>query len=150
MKLTLSKSDFAALSDESRRELAALLGLCIEVDTGTSDSATDQDQQDVKAEDLTFQAMKRFMSGVSTKTKSALKLFAKLDGETTVNEIEVKMGDGFHWAGFMSGVTRRLRKMTGDTTADFFQWENDSDEWKSQTISVSPMTCESLKKYFAI
>ena len=150
MKLTLSQDDVAALSYESRRELAALLGLRTEADTDASDGMADQGQLDVNAEDLTFQAMKRFMGGVSTKTKSVLRIFAELDGATTVNEIETRMGEGFHWAGFMSGVTRRLRKMTGDTSADFFRWENDSEDWKSQKVTVSPLTLESLKTYFSI
>jgi hypothetical protein len=150
MKITLSQEDVAALSDATRRELATLLGLSVDLDIKSSNFSTNNEEQNDEAEELTNLAIKRFMSGVSAKTKKVLRLFAEYDGETTVNEIETRMGEEFHWAGFMSGVTRRLRKMTGDTSANFFQWEDGSDDWKSYKVSVSPMTCESLKKYYSI
>ena len=150
MKIILSHEDVTALSDATRHELATLLGLNIGSDIKASNFSTDNEEQNDEAEELTYQAMKRFMSGVSAKTRKVLRLFAEYDGETTVNEIEKRMEEKFHWAGFMSGVTRRLRKMTGDTSANFFHWEEESDDWKSCKVSVSPMTCESLKKYYSI
>ena len=149
MKLTLSHADVATLRDATRHELGNLLGLNIGLDIKSSDFPADNEEQNDEAEEITYQALKRFMSGVSAKTKKVLGLFAEYDGETTVNEIEKRMGEDFHWPGFMSGVTRRLRKMTSDTSAKFFHWDEGSDNWKSCKVSVSPMTCESLKKYYS-
>lgn len=150
MKLTLTPEDVAALSDVAKHELATLLGLNVGLDIKSSNFSAAIKAENDQAEELTYQAIKRFMSGVSPKTKKVLKLFAESEGATTVSEIEKRMEDGFHWAGFMSGVTRRLRKLTGDTSAIFFQWEEGPKNWKSQIVSVSALTCESLKKYFSI
>ncbi len=150
MNLTLSHEDVAALSDVTRHELATLLGLKLGLDIKSSNFSTANEAENDEAEELTYQAIKRFMSGVSAKTRKVLKLFAEYDGEATVNEIEKRMGEDLHWPGFMSGVTRRLRKMTGDTSANFFHWDKGSEDWKSWKVSVSPMTCESLKKYYSI
>ena len=150
MKLTLSLEDIAALSDGAKHELAVLLGLDLGLDNESSNFSAASKAENDQAEELTYQAIKRFMSGVSPKTRKVLKLFAESEGATTVSEIENKMEEGFHWAGFMSGVTRWLRKLTGDSSAIFFQWDDGHKDWKSQKVSVSPMTCESLKKYFSI
>jgi hypothetical protein len=150
MQLLVSKEDLTALSDSTKHELASLLGINVGSDLKTQLSTTDNDDLDDKAEDLTIKAMKRFMSGVSDKTKNALRVFAETNGESTVHEIEKRLGDDFHWAGFQSGVTRRLRKMTGDTSAKFIHWDDWTDDWKNCKVSVSQMTYESLKSYFSI
>jgi hypothetical protein len=149
MKLTLSHAEVAALSDATKHELGTLLGLNIGLDIKSSSFPAANEEQNDEAEEITYQAMKRFMSGVSAKTKKVLGLFAEYNGETTVSEIEKRMGEDFHWPGFMSGVTRRIRKMTGDTSAKFFDWDEGSDDWKNWNVSVSPMTSESLKKFYS-
>jgi len=150
MKLMLSKEDIASLSDTTKYELAGLMGLNVDLDIKEPNYSADIDDQTEKVEDLTSKEINRFMGGVSDKTKKVLQLFAEYDGETTVSEVEKRMGENFHWAGFMSGVTRRLRNMPGHKGANFFQWEEGSDYFKFRKVFVSPMTCESLKTYFSI
>ena len=150
MQLILTEEDIKSFSEDFQKELSSKLATIFGFSSAVSvNHLTEEIDKD--PEELPIKAIKRFMSGVSVKTREVLKNFAELDGETTVRNLESVVED-LHWPGFMSGVTRRLRSITGDDTAVFFGWEDADDEthWKDAKVSISPMTCDSLKKHFSI
>ena len=149
MNLVITSKDLKKLSLETKVELMRTLGVQIGVSDQLTDDTSVPQEMGGEIEDLTYKPLKRFMSGVSEETKDKLKFFAQNDGKTTINSMIEKFGD-FSWAGFQSGVTRRLRTITSDKDANLFDWDDSAEDWEDCNIRVSKTTTESLKHYFSI
>jgi hypothetical protein len=125
------------------------LGMQIGVSEQVTSHAPILQDMDGEIEDLTYKPLKRFISGVSNETKVKLKYFALNDGKTTINTMTKEFGE-FSWAGFQSGVTRRLRTITNDSDATLFDWDDSEEEWEDCNIWISKITTDSLRRYFSI
>lgn len=149
MNLVITNKDLQKLSLETKIELMNTLGFQIGISDQLAGNSSIPQDMDGEIEDLTYKPLKRFMSGVSEETKDKLKFFAQNDGKATVNSMFEKFGE-FSWAGFQSGVTRRLRTVTNDKDANLFDWDDSEDDWENCNIWVSKITVDSLKRYFSI
>jgi hypothetical protein len=101
-----------------------------------------------------------FMAGVSDTTKELLRVWAQhSDGRPSWSDL-MKAAGYPRWQqlrGFFGGLTKRIRTVTGDAKANFYDigdgpMINDSanGEWEDNPIFAHPVTLNSMRRYFGL
>jgi hypothetical protein len=101
-----------------------------------------------------------FMSGVNEKSAELLRAFAKHPSGSPLMSDLMKVGDYTLWQnlrGFLAGITKRARTVTGDPKAKFWDWEKGQEvsdtktgKWYDGPFFLHPTTLQSLRQYFKI
>ncbi len=149
MKVILSESDLNSLSKSTLNEIYSLMG------RQGLDSYNPPETQDVEDRpyDMTEHMAKKFMSGVSEKTKNFLKVFADYEGKGKVDDLLTATDSKIlrDLNGIQAGLTRRIRKLDIDDDSEVYLlgWEDDEndEEWGGY-FYTSKITTQSLKGYF--
>lgn len=163
MRLVIEKSDFQRLSKATQNELIrALSGADGAPVAGVNGAAGKKPRfrwrQPV---DLTPDLTARLMHGMAESHKNRLKLFAEKGGRVSMKELMDLSGDTDVRAlsHFEGAITRRLRRLVGDTekVAYLVGWDYDSTKWNDDgsqivdgTYYVSEPTTRCLRDYFEI
>ena len=152
MKIIITNEDLAKLSVSTRKEL---FGLTEEMNEGLKKDADfhGEDQDTDMPYDMTARMAKKFMAGVSDKTKSFLKVFAINNGIGTVDDLLKATGGTTlrDLNGIQAGLTRRLRKMDIDEESEAYLlgWDEDDSEYEGH-FYVTEITHKSLQNYFGV
>jgi hypothetical protein len=144
MEITLTQQDFEKLSPNARKEIAQFIWRDTNEDC-------DQGQFKIVPYDLRPRKLNKFMEKrISDKTKSFLIFFAESKaGLRSLSEIlnEPDYPTQRDLNGVLSGITRRLRSITGfDDVKLIDNYAEDGYE----IYCVSNVTHQSLRKYFKI
>jgi hypothetical protein len=149
MKVILSENDLSSLSRSTLNEIYSLIG------RQGFDSINPPETQDAddRPYDMTEHMAKKFMSGVSEKTKNFLKVFADNAGigkvDDLLNATDSKILRDLN--GIQAGLTRRIRKLDIDDGSEVYllRWEDDEadEEWGGYYYT-SEITTQSLREYF--
>lgn len=163
MRLVIEKSDFQRLSkatqDELMRELAGTDGAASAGVNGTQVKRPRFRWR--RPVDLTPELTTRLMHGMAETHKERLKLFAVKGGRVSMKELMEFTGDSDVRAlsHFEGAVTRRLRRVVGDTekVAYLVGWDYESTKWSEDgsqivdgTYYVSEATLGCLREYFEL
>lgn len=151
--ILIERRDIDKLSEPTRKEL---LGLLLK-DTAEPMQAEHYFSPEGPT-DLTPQLMKKFMSGVSTRTRDGLKVFAEQNGRAKMSDIvkALELEDWRQTKGFQSGITRRVRSVSGDEDGYLLEWDesaavySDDEELVDGEWYLSPATTAALRIYFGI
>ena len=148
MQIVLSETDFKKLSAQAQTEI---LNLQRGNDNGYINGGADSD---FGAYDLTPALARQFLNGVSDVTRKFVKVFAENRGRAKPDQMLKATGRSKYTelTGITSGITRRLRKISGVREAYLLDWDYEGEEagtWDGEWI-VTETTYESLKKYFGI
>ena len=155
--LLLSTAALARMSSSTRDEIRSyFFGPAAENTAPSTDtSLNDESDWETTADDLTplgGNQITKFMRSVSEQSRDLLRAFAATtDGVLTMKEVR-RVGQYDTWQqtrGFTSGLTRRVRTITGDNEADFYGWrgaENPDDG----AFFVHPTTHQSLRRFFGL
>jgi len=123
----------------------------------TTPSTFDLDSADQPA-DMSVATFARFMAGVSARTSSLLRCVAEKRGRALITDLLKVSGDK-HWrqlAGFLSGVTRRARRILRDPGARLLVLEqgsvthDSSGELTDGVYVVAAATLEAMRKFFKL
>jgi hypothetical protein len=149
MKVILNENDMNSLSKSALNEIYSLIG---KQNFDSNNLSETQDDED-RPYDMTAHMAKKFMSGVSEKTKDFLKVFADNEGigkvDDLLNATDSKILRDLN--GIQAGLTRRIRKLDIDDNSAVYLlgWEDDeSDEDWEGYYFISEITTQSLKRYF--
>lgn len=165
MRLVIERSDFQLLSKSTQDELLRVL-------TGHAGEAPARSGMNGaparrprfrwrRPVDLTPELTVRLMHGLGETHKARLKLVAEKGGRVRLSELLAVAGDSEprQLSHFEGAVTRRLRRILGDTekVAYLLGWDYDSTEWnadRSEIIDgiyyVSEPTLHCLRAYFEL
>ena len=152
MQIIITNEDLAKLSVSTRKEL---FGLKEEMNEGLKKDAGfhDEDQDTDMPYDMTVRMAKKFMAGVSDKTKSFLKVFATNNGIGKIDNLLRTTGGTTlrDLNGIQAGLTRRLRKMDIDEESEAYLlgWDEDDSEYDGH-FYVTKITLKSLQNYFDV
>lgn len=152
MQIIITNEDLAKLSVSTRKEL---FGLTEEMNEGLKKDAGfhDEDQDTDMPYDMTVRMSKKFIAGVSDKTKSFLKVFATNNGIGKVDDLLRATGGKTlrDLNGIQAGLTRRLRKMDIDEESEAYLlgWDEDDSEYEGH-FYVTKITLKSLQDYFDV
>jgi hypothetical protein len=98
--------------------------------------------------ELGLQAARAFLQGCGEKTTRAIKSIVNAGETFSVRQLESRMG--VHVGGLRgvwSGLTKRVRTITGDDDVDLIQWiEETDDDWVARLM---PVTRESFRRALA-
>jgi hypothetical protein len=149
--ITLSPEEFRRLTPPAQQEVMALL-------TGSPPRFKPPEPRAdftginlEEATDMTPAMIKKFFQVCSDPYKAALKVFAEKGPVIDLSELGHL---GINQAQFRSRMTVRTRTVTNDPEAYLFaydHWERGEDgQYVKGKYAVTPMTYESLRKYFAL
>ena len=146
MEIILTVDDLAALSETARSEIVALLA----EGKRQSDSAPGGPSEEGLAE-VGFDLLSRFMNGVSSITRKFIETIAINEGKATPEQLLEATGytEPIELRGIQSGITRRIRNLLGDDEVYLIFWRATSDEDWDGYFYVSPVTGQSLERYFS-
>ncbi len=145
MQIVLSADDFQSLSEDAQQQILNLL-------YGTPINPTVTGTEFKGLVDLTPEMVGKFMEGVGFWTRERLRLIAEHGGRATWELLD----DGTNGElnqGFQSGVTRRIRKLLGDPSANLLGWREGYDEAGERDLDlgefyVTHETQRALLAYF--
>jgi len=152
MQIVITNEDLAKLSVSTRKEL---FGLTEEMNEGIKkDTEFHNEYQDTERPyDMTTRMTKKFMAGVSDKTKSFLKVFASNSGVGRVDYLLKATGGTTlrDLNGIQAGLTRRLRKLDieEESEAYLLAWDEDDSKYEGH-FYVTEITLKSLQGYFDV
>jgi hypothetical protein len=93
--------------------------------------------------------MRKFLDGVSTKTRNFLEGLAEMPAKFNVGallkKLHMQYGD---IRGILAGLTKRTRTISGDTDAEFFASVLQDDDIDKCISEIHPTTHASLKEIF--
>lgn len=145
MGLWLSQATFQSLPKNIQDELVRRLH-------GASNSlssvpAASSEDEDGGPADLSVAQMKRFLEGCSDRTKQVLRAIANGSGpEFHLSDITREMKtEASGLAGAWGGITKRVRTVLADRSADFVWWD-ETEDGEDYTGRISSMTYRSLRK----
>lgn len=107
--------------------------------------------------DLSPQQVKRFMAGVSHKTRNGLSFIVKQGGRVKMSALveELNASNWGELRGFHAGITKRTRTITGDKEAYLLEWDEDQAVYAVDDVTyedgeyfMSKTTLTSFRKYF--
>lgn len=156
--LLLPTTAIAGFSQSTRDEIlsyvAAQVGATHEVGPDAVGGQAASGWQD-GVDDLTplgANQITKFMKNVSDRTREILRGWSETsDGVLTMRDAK-RIGAYDTWQqtrGFASGLTKRVRTVTGDDDAEFYGWRGaeDADEG---AFFIHPTTHQSLRRFFGI
>ena len=152
MEMIITNDDLARLSVSTRKEL---FGLTAEMNHGLEKNSdfNNEDQDTDMPYDMTARMIKKFIAGVSDKTKGFLKVFATNNGIGTVDDLLKATGGTTlrDLNGIQAGLTRRLRKMDieEESEAYLLGWDEDDSQYEGH-FYVTEITHKSLQNYFGM
>jgi len=150
MKIIITQEDLARLSVSTRKEILGLTEVMSESIKNDMASVKDEQNSDTPY-DMTARMTKKFMAGVSEKTKRFLKVFAVNKGIGSIDDLLKATGGATlrDLNGIQAGLTRRLRKMDieDESEAYLLGWDEDDSEYEGHYY-VSELTLKSLQNYF--
>lgn len=166
MRLVIEKTDFQRLSTATQDELLRVLagrGALARAEAGPAKLASNRRprlrwRQPI---DLSPELTARLMHGLADGHKQRLRLFATNGGRVSMKELLLLMDDTDIRAlsHFEGAITRRLRRLLGDTekAAYLIGWDYDSTQWNADrsqivdgTYYVSEPTLRCLRDYFEL
>jgi hypothetical protein len=93
--------------------------------------------------------MRKFLDGVSTKTRNFLECLADMPARFNVGTLLKKLHMQYaDIRGILAGLTKRTRTISGDTEAEFFASVLQDDDINKCISEIHPTTHESLKQIF--
>jgi hypothetical protein len=143
--IILSTEAFKALSPSCRQEIMSALGFLsdivaarLDTDKGTGNGTF--------ATEFSLNEMRKFLGGVSDRTRILLTGIARTTSRFNVGELLKSVG----WVerdlrGILAGITKRSRTISGNREAEFFSsvvWDDDINKCVSE---VHPTTHAALK-----
>jgi len=157
MMLAITRAEFATLTPGAQAELMRLWNgstLPAAVVSGDATPFPPEyagiDMEDVH--DLTPRMMADWMEAAADKTKAGLRVFAEHGPIVTVRQLKAAGIDNI--AHFQSRTTIRTRTVTGHDDAFLLgweeSWEKDEDKVDDNRYAVTPMTHQSLRRYFKL
>ena len=157
MRITIEAADFRRLSSETQQELlSAFAGRQLEPARQTRKSRYRWREPTA----LGPEQVAQLLHGLTDEHRARLKVFAHSgDGRVGMKDLLAANGDtDWHQLSyFQSVVTRKLRRILGDTSkaAHLIGWDYDTTRWNADHTAivdgvyyVSPTTAESLRQYF--
>jgi len=137
MKLVIDDAAFRRLSAATQNELLeALSGR----EVGTADSVPKINAQWDAPVNLTTRLAANLVSNLTDDHRKRLRLLAKQNGRATMKELLAVTGDkDWHVLSQFQGViTRRLRRLIGDTEkkATLIEWDYDSTKWDKSGANI--------------
>lgn len=142
--LVLSLSSFAKLSQNCQAEILRIVS-GIENPLTTHDELNENYSEGATA--LSEREMRKFLEGVSPKTRAFLVGLAEMPARFNVGALLKKMQMQYaDIRGILAGLTKRTRTISGDTKASFFEsvvWDDDIDKCISE---IHPDTHRSLRQ----
>lgn len=149
MDITITKEDFATLSQVSQIELIKLFtGGAAFLEPLVSNQI--DNSENVPA-DLSAYQVERFMSGVSDSTKNYIKLLVSNGGRMVHEEFKVQSKIKNTAAGFFTPLTKRVRTVLGIKDANLVGWDMGTDQAISRPkcFYLSSQTNQAFEEYFA-
>ncbi|PPQ14918.1 hypothetical protein CV770_34405 [Bradyrhizobium sp. AC87j1] len=140
--LYLSAATFKRFSPATRSEILGALGIGHAHESG-SDS---QEHSGTSATQFSLNEMRKFLDGVSDKTRLLLTEIARAEARFNVGKVLKKLG----WElsdirGILAGITKRSRTISGNPRAEFFAsvaWDDDINKAVSE---IHPTTHAALR-----
>jgi hypothetical protein len=142
--ITLQAETIRLLSPACKAEIAAHLGLAAEAD----EQILLRDDSEEFAE-LGIQAARAFLQGCGEKTEMALRLIVEAGETFSMRALEEKMKvQPGALRGVWTGLTKRVRTITGDPEAALIKWgeETDDGDWIGRLM---PVTREAFRRALA-
>ena len=146
--------------DQLRRLPSAARSAILALIVPSTDESTHSAKDDRGLTPLTRAEVSTFMSGVNEKSAELLRAFAKYPSGSPLMSELMKVGDYTVWQhlrGFLAGVTKRARTVTGDPKAKFWHWEKGqvvkdakNGDWDDGPFFLHATTLQSLRQYFKI
>lgn len=147
--IVVDARDLERLSVGARKELLALIGVHAPSVEELDSSDSGWNPEGDHPYPLSLREAKALVRGLSESSRGMLRLFCKNSdgniGRVTVRELLETTGhaDAEHLQKAISGITRRLRTVTGHREAWLLDWENEWDEerqvyFRSEYFITSP------------
>ena len=128
--ITLDLQTLHRLSPSAKQEIVEQLGLLL---TETQKMRSDGGRY----AKLGTQAARAFLLGCSDKTTDAVRAIVNQGEEFEARQIEEQMGvQSGGLRGVWTGLTKRIRTITGDDEIDLFEWHEQLDDgsWKGRMM----------------
>lgn len=141
-QITLDASTVKLLSPACKAEIAAHLGF----DLAASTTALDWNAEDGdEFAELGIQAARAFLKGCGEKTTEAIRFIVNQGDTFTPDDLADHLGvEAAGLRGTWTGLTKRVRTVTGEPNISLLKWEEDDDgNWHGQFM---PVTRESFRR----
>lgn len=148
VKLIIDAADIQKLSGSARKEILALFSMQDLSGKGKTEPASESLDEPVR---LTSREMTLINNGVNTSAQNVLRCLAEHNGRVKYSKLCKITGSEAAFSRVESGITRRLRNVTGNRQAKLFLWEEETEVrdkdgyWIDGFSYVSSATKESLK-----
>ena len=140
--ITLRAETVRLLSPACKAEIAAHLGF----EAAPSIQSVLLDEDGGEYAELGIQAARAFLQGCGGKTKQAIAYIVETGESFTMDEIKFVMKQD-DLRGVWTGLTKRVRTITGDKEAALIAWEQLGDgDWRGRMM---PVTREAFRRALA-
>lgn len=154
--MIISNSDFASFSTSTQAELLSHWQAKSAAPSfpAAPEAGPEYDAFDMSGvADLTAKQVQTWMETASEKTKNGLRVAAE-HGPTFDHALLAKAGID-NIPHFQSRTTMRTRTVTGDKESRLFGWDDwvwddDEERYSSGRFAVTPITHQSLRRYFKL
>ena len=150
--LMISATSFRQLSQKCQAEI---LGLLTKDPSGSvaghtsSPAPSKNGSYSGTATALSEREMRKFLNGVSTKTRNFLESLADMPARFNVGSLLKKLHmQSADIRGILAGLTKRTRTISGEKDADFFASVLQDDDINKCISEIHPTTHESLRQIF--
>jgi hypothetical protein len=141
--ITISPSTLAGMCNQCKTMLTTALGLSISAQ-GMSDPDLTDDAGEIA--ELGLQAARLFLRGCNDKTRNALEEIVKSGDHFSLRALEKTVGVGVgELKGVWTGLTKRVRTITGDDEALLIDWSDETDDG-DYTGCLHPTTRNSFER----
>lgn len=145
--LFISDTAFAALSPDVQKQLLqVLLNGSADVEMAETDADYPTDDEEPAA--LSPKQVRKLVEGCGAKTKTALRLISETQGDVSLAKLTAQMeAEPGALKNVWSGLTKRVRTVTGSDTAVLIEWQEvgDGEDW---TGRMAAETREALSQLF--
>ena len=141
----LSSTTLSGLSKATRAEIAKVVALADDAPTPAK-SAKSTAESATAATEFSVNEMRKFISGVSDKTRHVLTAVARAEARFNVGAVLSSIGlKPEDIRGVLAGITKRSRTISGNSDAEFFAAVNWDDDVNKQISEVHPTTHAALR-----